>query len=101
MAHSRSPGYEPGNHWIECMRCSKDRRKNEVREDRQQPGLWVCKDNTECWDARHPGEFVRSVPSRDKPEPPVFPPPTMVEEERDFADQQVTIPAGTFNTETL
>lgn len=98
MAHSPSPGWESGNHWAECMRCGTDRRRNELKEDKQKPGLWVCPD---CRDPRHPGEFVRSVPNRDTPSPPVNPPPEPVFEDRDFAAQQVTIPSGTFNTETL
>lgn len=100
MAHSPSPGYEPGNHWVECMRCGSDRRRSEVREDGNKPGLWVCKDNTECWDGYHPGRLVRSTPNKDKPVQPVFQ-STDDYEEPDFEDQQVTIPAGTFNTSTL
>lgn len=100
MSHSRSPGYEPGNRWIECMRCGKDRRVNEVREDKQKPGLWVCADNRECWDAKHPSEFVRSVESRDKPVGPVFPPPTEVYEDRTFAETR-PVPSSTFNQDTL
>lgn len=100
MAHSRSPGYDPGNHWVVCMRCGFDYRANEIVKDKQKPGLLVCRD---CFDGRHPQEFVRSVPERMTPQGPVFPPPTEVFEDRDFADQQVTVPSGTFNTnnETL
>lgn len=99
MAHSRSPGYEPGNHWVECMRCGFDRRASDIVEDRQRPGLLVCKDT--CFDTRHPGEFVKVPAEKMTPDGPVHVPPDEVFEDRDFADQQVTIPSSTFNQNTL
>ena len=82
-----------------CDRCGVDRRPGEVREDRQKPGLVVCKDK--CWDPRHPQEFVRATPDNQRASDPVRPPPIDDEETMTFATQEVTVPSGTFNTNTL
>jgi hypothetical protein len=49
-----NPGYQPGNHWVECQICACAVRSNDakVRWD----GAIVCPDD---WEMRHPQDFVR------------------------------------------
>lgn len=98
MSHPRNAGYEPGNHWVECQRCGVDYRANEIKEDRQKPGLKVCPG---CWDPRHPQEFVKAVLDNQVPKGPINPPPTEITDDRTFSSQRVSVPSGTFNTNTL
>tara|TARA_R110000751_G_scaffold249031_3_gene348780 strand:+ start:1658 stop:1972 length:315 start_codon:yes stop_codon:yes gene_type:complete len=54
--HTKSPGYQQGNHWVECQRCGFDYREDNMRME--WTGLKVCGD---CWEIRHPQDFVRGV----------------------------------------
>ena len=51
---TRNPGYESGNHWVECDRCGCDIREKDAKETWD--GLVVCPDDFET---RHPQDFVR------------------------------------------
>lgn len=51
-----SPGWEQGNHWGECQRCSLIFRTSDLRKE--WTGLKVC---NECWEPRHPQDFVKSI----------------------------------------
>lgn len=53
--HGTSPGYRPGDNWVECDRCGFERRASEIREE--WTGLLVCADT--CWEPRHEQEFIR------------------------------------------
>jgi len=59
MGHSASPGFKSGLHWVCCDRCGFDYYHTEVREEWN--GLVVCR---ECYEPRHPQDFVRG--KRDK-----------------------------------
>lgn len=57
MGHDRNPGYIPGDHWNTCQRCGFDIRNSETLQEWN--GLKVCK---QCWEPRHPLDFVRTLP---------------------------------------
>jgi hypothetical protein len=48
--------YKPGDYNAICDRCSFKFKASELR--REWDGLMVCK---ECWEPRHPQDFVRGV----------------------------------------
>ena len=50
-----NPGWESGNHWVECERCGSIIRSADAMETWD--GLTVCPDD---WETRHPQDFVRS-----------------------------------------
>lgn len=54
--HIRDPGYKSGDHWNTCQRCGFDMYESDSKKE--WTGLIVCK---ECWEPRHPQDFVRSV----------------------------------------
>lgn len=64
-------GYRPGDHKVTCDRCGFEFHKTEIRLE--WTGLAVCE---ECWEPRHPQEFVRAKPDQIaavgvvRPEPP-------------------------------
>lgn len=72
MGKPVNAGFQPGNHWVNCPRCSFDYRASEMRKE--WTGQYVCH---KCWEPRHPQDFVRSVkdsttpvgPVRSEPEP--------------------------------
>ena len=51
---TRNPGYDPGNHWLDCDRCGCTIRKNDAMITWDD--LVVCPDD---WEPRHPQDFVR------------------------------------------
>jgi hypothetical protein len=54
--HSKNPGYIAGDHWVECSRCGFDYRQSHMK--REWTGVIVCQ---ECWEPRHPQDFVRAT----------------------------------------
>ena len=52
---TRNPGFEPGNHWVECEVCASHIRTFDAK--RRWDGLTVCPDD---WETRHPQDFVRT-----------------------------------------
>ena len=52
---SWNPGFQPGNYWVTCDRCSLEYRLNQTRKE--WTGAVVCKG---CWESRHPQDFVRA-----------------------------------------
>jgi hypothetical protein len=55
IGHGRNPGYVPqdGN-WVECDRCGFEYRAYNIVDEWN--GLEVC---TDCWESRHPQDFLR------------------------------------------
>ena len=53
---TRSPGYKIGDYWVECQRCGKAVRQHNIRKEWS--GDIVCR---ECWEIRHPQDFVRGI----------------------------------------
>ena len=51
--HGRNPGFVGGDHWNVCQRCGFDMRNSESLEE--WTGLIVC---GECYEPRHPQDFV-------------------------------------------
>lgn len=47
--------YRPGDFWRICDRCGFKKRASETKKE--WTGLIVCSD--ECWEPRHPQDFVR------------------------------------------
>ncbi len=60
---TRSPGYQPGNHWLTCDRCGCFVRSAAAKKTWD--GYVVCPDD---WEPRHPQDFVRSRNDRIAPE---------------------------------
>lgn len=54
---TRSPGWKPGQHWVECMRTGRAVRVQDIRKE--WTGSLVAKEEFEV---RHPQEFLRGVP---------------------------------------
>lgn len=57
--HNSGDHYRPGDYWIVCDECGLDYRKSETRK--RYDNAIVCKD---CWEPRHPQEFVRAIRDR-------------------------------------
>ena len=57
--HGLNPGYQPGNNWDTCDRCGFEFRVSKMKQEWN--GLSVCKD---CWDPRHPQDFLRIDPEQ-------------------------------------
>jgi len=51
---TRNPGFEAGNHWVQCDRCAAAIRAEDALETWD--NLIVCPDD---WEIRHPQDFVR------------------------------------------
>ena len=51
---TRNPGWEAGNHWVYCDRCSSAVRAKDAKKTWD--NLIVCPDD---WEPRHPQDFVR------------------------------------------
>lgn len=114
MTKPYNPGYKPGDYWITCDRCGIEYRKSETK--REWTGLIVCK---ACWESRHPQEFVRAPretiasPSGGvRPEADEDYITTACETREAIAGiaiagcaiagfQEIEVPSGTFNTNTL
>lgn len=60
--HTANPGFEKGNHWIECDRCGMDVRYKDSRKTWD--GLVVCPAD---WEPRHEQDFVRVKPEDTAP----------------------------------
>ena len=60
---SKPFSYKKGDHWVECDRCSIVIRASKAKKE--WTGLVVCPD---CWEPRHPQDFVKSVPDHTKAE---------------------------------
>lgn len=60
--HTSNPGFEEGNHWIECDRCGMDVRYKDARKTWD--GLVVCPAD---WEPRHEQDFVRVKPEDTSP----------------------------------
>lgn len=92
--HTRNPGWESGNHWVECDRCGCDIRVEDAIQE--WTGLWVCPDD---WEERHPQDFVRGRADDMAAHEPVRPEstPTFVEREPLLDTGENTIPSGTFD----
>jgi hypothetical protein len=57
--------YEPGGFWRDCQRCGFKHRNYDTKKE--WTGLIVCE---ECWETRHPQDFVRGVKDRQRvPDP--------------------------------
>jgi len=54
MSKPKNPGYIPGDHWVNCQRCGFNFRASQTLSE--WTGIIVCK---ECWEPRHPQDFVR------------------------------------------
>lgn len=51
---TRNPGYEPGNHWVDCDRCGATIRTKDAKLTWD--NLVVCPND---WEPRHPQDFVK------------------------------------------
>lgn len=94
--HPPSPGYRPGLHWVECMRCGFDYRADQIRKE--WTGVLVCQ---QCWEPRHPQDFVRGMTDRITPDGPINPPPTEINADESARqafpnNADYNIPVGTF-----
>lgn len=118
MAKPRNAGFRPGDYWMSCDRCGIDYRQSQMKKEWN--GLIVC---DECWEPRHPQDFVRA--SKDQIATPAgftrpevgenlieacSPPSARAGEAvagcaiagYDMGDRpEYSVPAGTFNTQTL
>ena len=79
-----------------CQRCGVKYKNDEV--EKEWTGLLVCK--RQCFETRHPQDFVRSMPD-DQSIPYASPPPTDVDVSVTYDTavgvQNHDIPSGTFN----
>jgi hypothetical protein len=57
--HTRNPGWEAGQYWVECQRCGLDYKAKHIK--REWTGAIVC---FNCWEPRHPQEYVRGRKER-------------------------------------
>ena len=89
--HTRSPGFEPGNHWNTCMRCGMDMRQSE--SNKEWNNLIVCED---CFEPRHPQDFVEAPVDDTAPKGLVTSElvGTNVELSLDVGDSDVTLTPG-------
>lgn len=60
---TRSPGWIPGQHWLNCERCGFNYRHKDMKK--QWDNRIVC---AECWEPRQPQDFVRGVPDNQQAE---------------------------------
>jgi len=94
MAHSANPGFKSGLHWVCCDRCGFDYYHTEVREEWN--GLVVCR---ECYEPRHPQDFVRGKADKivgDWPRRPC--PPDVPVGDLDTVGETFTRTTGTIDT---
>lgn len=52
---TRNPGFKPGDHWVQCDKCSKILRSSKARITWD--NLIVCPKD---WEPRHPQDMIRS-----------------------------------------
>lgn len=55
--HTRNPGYQAGNYWVECERCGFDYRRSDIAVE--WTGAIVCKKY--CWEPRNIQDLVQGV----------------------------------------
>jgi hypothetical protein len=67
---TRSPGWEAGNHWVYCDRCSSAVRAKDAKKTWD--NLIVCPDD---WEPRHSQDFVRGLSDDMRAKEPVRPEP--------------------------
>jgi len=89
MAHSANPGFKSGLHWVCCDRCGFDYYHTEVREEWN--GLVVC---GECYEPRHPQDFVRGKADKIVGDWPRRPCPPVVSVAATYKEDLITITAG-------
>lgn len=70
MSWNSSNKYIPGDWWVICERCGFKYRQSQMKKE--WTGLLVCAKN--CWEPRHPQDFLRSVPEK-QPNPEYINPP--------------------------
>jgi len=58
---TRNPGYQHGNHWVECARCGFNVRSSDTV--REWTGSIVCRDEAEV---RHPQDTIRSKSDQER-----------------------------------
>ena len=90
---TRSPGWEPGNHWVTCDMCGCSVRHKDVKKTWD--GLVVCRDT--CWEPRHPQDFVRGVPDDTSAKGLVRPEPQDTFVDVEYLPASSTVPEGTFD----
>lgn len=88
MSHNRSPGYQAGNHWVECQVCGFDYRHDQMRL--RWDNLIVCPKDFET---RQPQDFVRAREDRITPGG-LINPPTSTDSTVDKSSAS-TVPLGT------
>lgn len=59
--HTRNPGYQPGNYWLECPVCGFDYRFSDMRKNWN--GEWVCYKDL---DTRNQQDFVKGTFDRQR-----------------------------------
>lgn len=110
-------GFKPGDYWMICDRCGFKYRQSQMKKE--WTGSIVC---TDCWEPRHPQEFVRG--RKDTIAPPAdWVRPEVSDADLTFVSGMCTtrsarageaiagcaitsfaphdVPTGTFNTNTL
>lgn len=89
--HPKNPGYQPGNHWVECEVCGFDYRQDVMRE--RWDGVIVCPQD---YETRHPQDFVRAKED-DQAARGVVNPATTENYTTDLPASQYTVPGSSFN----
>ncbi len=64
---SRSPGYVSGSHWSNCYSCGFAFRKEDLKLTWD--NRWVDED---CWEQRHPQDFLRVLEEKVAAEQPIL-----------------------------
>ena len=90
---SLNPGYKSGDHWADCQRCDFQFRTGDMTKEWN--GLWVC---TDCYEARHPQDFLRVQEEKIAADQPINPSDTSNTISVTFAETD-TVPTGTFDNE--
>lgn len=91
---TRSPGFQPGNHWVICDRSGFAIRSKDAMQTWD--GLIVKKND---WEIRHPQDFVRSREDHQSPEGLTRSETADTFLDNDFQAPSSTIPPGTFDNE--
>jgi len=87
-----NPGYRAGSHWADCQRCDFQHRSEDLQEEWN--GLWVCED---CYEPRHPQDFLRAKEDKIAADEPLNNPDTSNCVSVTFAET-FTVAEGNFNT---
>lgn len=90
---SKPLSFKSGDHWVECQRCGFVHRESRMREE--WTGLIVC---GECWEPRHPLDFVKGLSDDQSPDGLVNPESSDTFKDEPFdTSLKTSIPDGTFN----